>query len=143
MNKKIFSVTAIIILFLYSCGYDIKNNYDMLLINKSRKEISLIYSNDTNVQTKNNVAYYLSEQSATQPDSSRIIFKIGGKNAWHDYIESGKAKRLYFYIFETDTLKKYNNVFSMYDLVMRRKFIRALSYSESELHKVHWKIIIN
>ena len=128
-------------IFLYSCGYDITNNYDLVLINKSPKEISLLYSNEISAQTQNNVAYYLSGQSATPPDSSRIIYKTGGKDAWRNYIKEGKAKRLYLYIFETDTLKKYQNMYSMSYLVSQRKFRKILDYSVNELEQNHWKIV--
>jgi hypothetical protein len=141
--ERRFLLIVVSAIFFYSCVYDVVN-YEMLLINKSNKEISLLYSNDVFPElNENEVAYYLGDQSVTQPDSSRVIFKPGGKSAWHDYIEKGEAKRLYLYVFETDTLRKYNNDLRMHDLVERRKFIRALSYTEDELKKINWKIIIN
>ena len=141
--ERRFLLIAIYIVCFNSCGYDVVNNYDMLLINKSDKEISLLYSNDVLPELdENQVAYYLSDQSVTKPDSSRIIFKPGGKSAWHDYIEKREAKRLYLYVFETDTLRKYNNGLTMHDLVEHHKFISTLSYTEDELKKNKWKIII-
>src|ERR1700761_3780653 len=137
MKKKTLLLVSVSCVCICGC-YDIKVNHQLSLTNKSNKEISILYSNDVNLgPNENNVAFYLSDQSATMPDSSREIIRLGGKDSWHNYIGEGRAKKLFLYVFETDTLKKYNNIYSMYELVNRHKFLKILAYSENSLNKIN------
>jgi hypothetical protein len=119
-------------------------NHQLSLTNKSGKDISILYSNH-NAQrlTENNVAYYIADWNIMKSDSSKDIVKAGNKNAWHEYIEQGRTKKLFVYIFETDTLKKYSNIYSMDDIVREHKYLKLLSYSENDLNKIGWKIIFD
>jgi hypothetical protein len=67
----------------------------------------------------------------------------GGKDAWHYYIEKGRPKKLFIYIFDTDTLRKYNGSYSIDDIVGEHKYLKSLSYSEKDLDKIDWKITFN
>jgi hypothetical protein len=115
----------------------------LTIVNKSGKEISVLYSNDIfPPPDENNVEFYLSEENITKPDSSLNIVTMGDENAWHEYISNGKNKRLYFYIFEPDTLRKYQGLYSMYDFVQRGKYYKSQSFSENELKNRNWKVNI-
>ena len=142
MKKVLFWSLPSMCIYFCSC-YDITANHQLSIINKTQKDIAVLYSNNISpVAKKNNVAFYLSDQSITRPDSTRDIIRLGGKDAWHNYIEEGKAKKLFLYVFDTDTLKKYNNVYSMYELVSQHRFFKLLTYSENYLNKVNWQVTI-
>ncbi len=104
--------------------------------------ISFLYSNHVERNlTENNIAYFIRNDKIVKPDSSVEITILGGKEAWHDYIEEGKTKRLFLYVFSTDTLTKYNNLFSIDDLVHQHKYLKLFNYSENDLDKINWKIV--
>ncbi|MGZ3813126.1 MAG: hypothetical protein ACXVB0_17585 [Mucilaginibacter sp.] len=103
--------------------------------------ISLLYSNHAeNNLTENNIAYFIRDDQIVKPDSSLDITILGGRKAWHDYIEEGKTKRLFLYIFSTDTLIKYNHTLSIDDLVHQGKYLQLVNYSEKDLDKANWKL---
>ena len=136
-----FSIVAAICCFFYGC-YDVKVNYDLSITNKSKMKISLLYSNHVQKNlTENNIAYYIRDDKIVKPDSSLDITILGGREAWHDYMEEGKTKRLFLYVFSTDTLTKYNNSFSIDDLVHQHKYLKLFNYSENDLNKTNWKIV--
>jgi len=144
MIKKLIlksSIAVVICCSFYECC-DVKVNYDLSITNKSKKKISLLYSNHVKKNlTENNIAYFIRDDKIVKPDSTIDISIIGGREAWHDYIEEGKTKKLFLYIFSTDTLTKYNNHFSINDLVHQRKYLRLFNYSENDLDKTNWKIV--
>ncbi len=104
--------------------------------------ISFLYSNHVEGNlTENNIAYFISDYNIVKPDSSLKISILGGREAWHDYIEEGKTKRLFLYVFSADTLMKYNNLLSIDDLVHQHKYLKLFNYSENDLNKINWKIV--
>lgn len=136
-----FSIVVAICCIFYGC-YDVIVNHDLSITNKSKITISLLYSNHVEKNLKeNNIAYFIRDDKILKPDSSLDITILGGREAWHDYIEEGKTKRLFLYIFSTDTLTKYNNRFSIDDLVHQGKYLKLLNYSENDLNKTNWKIV--
>lgn len=127
---------------LYGC-YDIVNNYDLSINNKTDRKVAVLYSFNVDPKSNgNNVDYYLSDENAIEPDSTYTIVKVGGKDAWRDYIDEGKTKRLYFYFFETDTLKRYFNQFTMNDFVRQKKYYKRLEYTEKELKAINWTVVV-
>lgn len=127
----------------FFCGcYDIKINHDLSVRNKSKMNISLLYSNHAEkILTENNIAYFVREDNIVKPDSSFDITILGGREAWHNYIEEGKTRRLFLYVFSTDTLTKYNNRFSINDLVQQGKYLKVFNYTEADLNKMNWEIV--
>ena len=137
--KKIlfFSVIA----FLGSCIIDYYN-HKLSIVNKSGKEISVLESNDIEAPNDNYVAYYMADWVVIKPDSSRTLVMPGNEDAWHDYIQEGHDKKLYLYIFETNTLKEYKNN-SIQELVRIKKYFKSYTYSESDLDKINWTVIVD
>ena len=141
-NKNIF---LFIVAICFFCGcYDVRTNHQLSLTNKSDRKISILYSNlSDKTLTENNVAYYTSDWNIIKPDSSNDIVKLGGKDAWHNYIDKNKTRKLFIYVFETDSLKKYDGIYSMEDIVNKHKYLKLLCYSESDLNKINWQITFN
>ena len=130
----------LLLIFLCSC-YDVRTNHMLSMKNNSNRIISILYSNKTAPDSnENNIAYYLSDQNLLKPDSSRNIIILGGENAWHNYIQKENAKRLFVYVFDVDTLRKYNGVYSINDLRNNHKYLKMHSYSEQELKNSNWRI---
>jgi hypothetical protein len=134
-----FSVLLIFSVVIGGCVMDYSNS--MLQIhNKSKQPITVLYSNAINPSTENNIAYYIADDEIIKPDSVNTISKPGKQDAWHQYIEEGKDKHLYLFIFSVDTLKKYDDLYSMDQLSAMGKYLKVLKYSESELIKMNWKV---
>lgn len=124
-------------LFFSGCHYI---NHMLEIHNGSKQKITVLHSNSITPSTTNNVAYYIADWTIINPDSTNTL-TIGGKaNAWHQYIEEGKDKKLYLFIFSVDTLKKYDDLYSMDQLSAMGKYLKVLKYSEPELIKTNWKV---
>jgi hypothetical protein len=127
-------------LHILTSGFSCSNN--MLKVHNSSKEkITVLYSNTGKPSSDqdNNIAYYIADYVIIKPDSVNSI-RIGGKkNAWHNYIERGKDKQLYLYIFSVDSLKQYDG-YSMNELCSMGKYLKVLKYSEPELIKMNWRV---
>ena len=140
-NNHITNFMLVLICSLISGCYDVTTNHQLSIKNESKKQLSILYSNtDANLKNENNIAFYTSDWNTIKPDSSRDIVILGGKDAWHDYIEKSKTKKVFIYLFETDTLKKYDGINSMDDMVNQHKYLKLFSYSEQELDRINWQI---
>lgn len=140
MRRALFLCISIVV-FVSSCIIDYYND-QLSITNNSGKELSVLYSNEVEASTENNVAAYIADWGTVKPDSTFTIVKPGRENVWHQYIQKGGTKKLYFYIFETDTLRKYKNAYSMRGFVQMNKYFKALSFSEDELKKINWNVVV-
>lgn len=123
----------------YGCLIDFHNS--MLRIqNKTTKKISILYADSLSVNTKNNVAFYISDQRVILPDSTNTIFKNGNENAWHEYIEERPEKKLFLFVFSVDDLNKYNGYYTMDQLCDMHKYIKVLSFFEKQLIQSNLKV---
>lgn len=140
--KKIVCGFLIIILFhCFSGCTDVSINHTLSITNKSNTKISILYSNEANKRsTENNIAYFIRDQNIIPPDSSFDIPIMGRRDAWHQYINEGNSKKLYIYIFSVDSLTKANGIYSMDELVNKKKYLELTSYSEEQLSKINWQI---
>jgi len=75
------------------------------------------------------------------PDSSFEIAILGRNDSWHRYINEGRTKQLFLYVFNVDSLKKFDGSYSMDDLINQRKYLSCKQYSEEQLDKIKWKIV--
>ncbi|MDB5128053.1 hypothetical protein [Mucilaginibacter sp.] len=126
-------------LFFCGCHY---TNYMLEVHNSSKQKITVLYSNTVKPSSinENNIAYYIADDEIIKPDSVNTISKPGKQDAWHQYIEEGKDKHLYLFIFSVDTLKKYDSLYSMGQLSAMGKYLKVFKYSEPELIKMNWKV---
>ncbi|WP_342644739.1 hypothetical protein [Mucilaginibacter sp. CSA2-8R] len=115
----------------------------MTVVNKLDKTISVDYQNSPTPALEGNlVVFYTGDDQQIQPDSAKAISKNGGKNAWHDFIEDGKTKVLYIYVFDTDSLQTYEERLPIAVLINQHKYIKQLRFTEDALKKAGWKITI-
>lgn len=108
------------------------------VVNKSPVRITVEIVNDTTERTANNIAYYLSHPIA--PNDTSFITRAG-KNAWLEYINERKAKTLYVFFFDLDSLSKYEKGGAdMSYLLGNKKYLKRLDYSLDELTRSNWEI---
>ncbi|GAC1303369.1 MAG: hypothetical protein NVSMB24_09270 [Mucilaginibacter sp.] len=110
------------------------------IINKSKMDISVLYSNGTD-ETENSTDYYTRNDNIIKPDSTYILRKRGKKDEWSKYITEGPGKKISIYIFAVDTLRGYRNIESMNELCYHHKYLKKFIYSESQLAHNNWKIV--
>lgn len=138
MLKIALTLLSAICMFLTSCDY---YNHSLVITNNSKKPISILESNTRLPEREGNyVAYYLSQQIDTAANYNLVI--NGRENAWIDYINDGPEKKLYLYAFDIDTLKLYNEGWSMRELLADHKYSHIFRYSKEELDKVGWNVVV-
>ncbi|WP_413670231.1 hypothetical protein ACEN9X_09995 [Mucilaginibacter sp. Mucisp86] len=134
MKRKILLLAPVM---LTGCIVDHFDRH-LSVVNKSPVRIAVEAVNDTTKRTANNIAYYQSH--AIAPNDTSFITRAG-KNAWLEYINEGKAKTLYVYFFDLDTLNKYDKGGAdMSYLLGNKKYLKRFDYSLDELTKSNWEI---
>lgn len=134
MKRKILLLLPVL---LTGCIMDYSDRR-VSVVNKSPVRIAVEIVNDTTERTANNIAYYQSHPIA--PNDTSFITRAG-KNAWLEYINEGKAKTLYIYFFDVDSLNKYDKGGAdMSYLLGNKKYLKRLDYSLDELTKSNWEI---
>jgi hypothetical protein len=137
-NVTILIASAIL---LDGCIYD-QFNHTISVVNKSNRTISVLYDNDEKSDSNENyIAYYTSDYQIIKPDSTWNMVKPGGENAWHDYIQEAEPKKLFIYVFDLDTLRKYDSADLVRNVRDEHKYIEKMIFSEVELAKQNWKIV--
>lgn len=108
-------------------------------------KISVLYSKVKQGKiTENNIAFYITDRNIISPDSVYDITTLGGQDAWHEVIEDSPDKKLFIYVFNTDSLIKYNSTqYSINDLVYLNKYLKRYEYTERQLIDDNWKINFN
>jgi hypothetical protein len=118
-------------------------NDKLSVTNKTKKRVSILYSNDIGVDTTtNDVAFYVDDRNILMPDSALRFSIMGDEKAWHYYIDEGKPKRLFFAFFDTETVKWYENSYTMNQMVDYKLYFKLDSYTENELEKMGWNVVI-
>lgn len=139
--RRVLLLYVLIGVFVPSCIVDYYS-HQLSITNNTGNELSVLYSNAVEAPTENNVDFYIADWETVKPDSTFTLTNHGKENAWHEYIQEGSAKKLYFYIFETDTLRKYRNIYNMKDMVAGGRYFKSMSYSEAEMGKIHWNLVV-
>lgn len=124
-----------LVLFFEGCDY---SNHMLRVHNGSSIKISVLYSNNKKGSTENLVDFYTSDYNIIHPKDTSDIIIGGKKNAWHEYISEGPDKKLYIFIFATDSLLKYKGTNSMPMLCSEYKYLKLFEYSEEQLRKQNW-----
>ncbi len=141
VNRRIIKFSLIITILLFLACWDVRFNDSLRVINNSAERISILHSNQkTGDLTANHIAFFVDDYNTVAPGDTSLIHIMGNDGAWHDYISQGIDQKLYLYVFNVDTLKKYQDTYSMDDLVEMGKYISLLQYSERELKSKHWLI---
>lgn len=127
------TVLTILISFLYSAC--IPNDGRLYFINKSDKIISIECAQDSVPSTYGGKIQYYRRDSIV-PNNFKKVLKTGPKDSWVQYVRNSPHKKLYIFVYDYDTLIKYNDM----DTVRARKLYKELSFTEEELNKINWQI---
>jgi hypothetical protein len=139
-NKSFKLLLLVFVILIFSgCGMDYSNSL-LSVENKSKLNISILYNNGEYEKDGNLVAYYIAEHNTIEPDSLRPIFRPGRESEWHDYIQEGKHKKLFIYVFEVDSLKKHNSSIRISQVLDAHEYLKKLEFTEEQLIKSNWKI---
>jgi len=121
------------ITFIVSC-----DTYDFIdLINECDAEIACDYSLDTTpiFPSVNHTDYYISN-SIEKGKSNR--FTKSGSNGWKRFIDESPRKRLSIFIYQTDSIRKYESI----DSLKFKGLYNRIDYSVSDLEKLGYEIHI-
>jgi len=135
MKRKVLLLLPVL---LTGCVMDSYYGRPLSVVNKSSVRVAVDIVNDTTKRTENNIAYYQSNEIA--PYDTAFI-KKPGEDAWLEYVNKGNAKTLYIYIFDIDSLNKYQKGGAdMSYLPGNKKYLKRLDYSLDELTKANWVV---
>lgn len=56
--------------------------------------------------------------------------------AWIQYVRNSPHKKLFIFVYDYDTLLKYNNI----DTIRAKRLFKELSFTEKELNDINWHI---
>jgi hypothetical protein len=73
------------------------------------------------------------------PGEKKIKSRLGAKNEWEKVVLSGDSQKLYVFLFDNDTINKYD----WKTIVTKEKYQNRLSFSLKELQTSNWNVIIN
>lgn len=122
-----------IIIFNISCDH-----FDSLpIINNSKRYIFYDCSYDSipDFPSRGKKEFY--ENNKTFPNDTNRNTLIG---SWKRYVKESKYKKLFVFIYDYDTLKKYNNI----DTVkQKRLYVKRYAYSYEDLESMNWTITYN
>jgi hypothetical protein len=129
MKKKIiFYIGAVCSLF--GCDY---NDGRLQVKNSGYIDIAVEFSKDTVPIGNNLVEYFISQ--AIAPGKTERFLMPGNNIAWSNYIQISKNKKLNVFVYDLDTLKKYQNM----DSIRHKKlYIKRIKISEEELNQKNW-----
>jgi len=127
MNK----IWILLVFLLPACIYE-WGDARLKIINRTNHEISFDYNIDT-----------VPKYPSTKRD--RPITYIGdtshvpeNRDNWPAAIERSNNKKLNLFIYNVDSLKKYNEI----DLLIQKGIYKRFSYSREELEKSNWIVTI-
>ncbi len=109
------------------------------VVNLLTAEITLSPQLDTVPQfpSINKTEYYLSD--TLYPEDTARLIQEGMEDAWPFFISESVNDKLNLFVYNVDTLKKYQSI----DTLIRRKLYTRYSRSKNELEKSDWIVIIN
>jgi len=135
MNGMKFYIVLIIVLFS-SCVYD-PIDKRLLVVNHQTNDIVIYWNSDTipEFPSVNHTEVYLTNYGIRSNDS--LWVPEDGAN-WPKYLDSAINKRLNLFVYNVDTIKKYNNI----DTINIKKRYQRLEYSKQQLEKLNWRIVV-
>ncbi len=135
--KKGTSSNLLLLFFFLSgckCGYESGWDYRLQIKNESTKAIIMRFSYDSvpSFIDFEDKTYYVKE---IKPDSVQSIWS---KEKWDHRLTHSYNKKLNFYFFDNEILKKYSSIDS---LLQNKLWIKEISLSKEELEQNNWLVV--
>jgi hypothetical protein len=117
------------VIALVSCDF-----YDdrLSIYNKTDKSIFVSIS----VDSFSSNSFYDSESIYS---GEKKVLPIRGKNKWSTYVVRNTVDKLYFFIYDLDTLNKYNNFEYLND---QKLYIKKIELTGEQIYQRNWTIEI-
>jgi hypothetical protein len=133
MKKYLFFVTVLFTSCIYDPAPDI-----ITVINKSNENILLDWNNKPQPQypALNSVEIYCEDYFCGVNDT--LYATENGKWGWVNLIASSQDKKVYFFIFNADSVKQYNSI----DHLILKNMYKRVEYSLEQLEASNWTIEI-
>jgi hypothetical protein len=135
MKKKWIQISLLLVLqFFYGCDY---YDFRLVVINKLEHPISVQDFRNLYPHTEdfNSVDYYI--QTEILPNARENLMK-SGRNAWRESVGNNSNKNLNLFVFNTDTLRKYNSI----GYLLENQLYTVYSFSLEELEDMKWEVKI-
>lgn len=131
-----------ILITLYSCEYlddrvliINKTNKSLYYVLASKDSLNNIYYNTLSTDNQDDYSYHVKTIDSNLKSVEAIL---GAKNEWEKVVLYGDSQKLYIFIFNLDTLNKYN----WRSIVEKEMYYKRISYRLEELKKNNWEILI-
>jgi hypothetical protein len=111
------------------------NNEDIHYFLFNKDSLKNLYEEDT----ISNLFYYTNYIDSLSPQEKKNESRLGAKNEWEKIVLHGDSQKLFVFIFNIDTIKKYD----WKTIVTNEKYQNRLSFSLKELQSSNWNIVIN
>jgi hypothetical protein len=133
MRRQILASIAALFI-LTRCDY---SDSKLMIKNHSKKTIAIQPFEDTIINSSilSKVPYY--ETIRFYPNDSAYQF-LPGKDAWKWETRNSKNKKLNIFVFDLDTLRKYNDM----EFIRLNKMYKRYELTEKELNNSNWIIDI-
>ena len=140
MDAKLVAMRSLLLMFflcvfLNSCDY---NDHRLWIEKDTNQSISFSTDQDTIPQLSNVNPTEYHFTNAVSPGESENFVKPGSTKGWSYFIANSKNERLNLFVYDIDSLKKYQSI----DTLIRRQIYTRHSFTEQELDKMDWKIVI-
>lgn len=124
-------IFLIIILIIFErCDF---SDNKLRVTNTKNQSIAIAFSKDSLLTDVNLVDFYIANQ--INPQTTKIIYQRG---SWSNYIKGSKNNKIFFFIIDVETLKRYQ---SMDSIKINKLYLKIVGLTEGELNKQNWEII--
>jgi len=108
----------------------------LMVINHTKSQIVFEHDAKNELATSelNNTEFYLGRP--LEVGDSTYVAEYGG--SWPNFFKRSKFQKLNLFIFNFDTLKRYSGI----NYLVEHKLYRRFEFSEADLEKSNWQIIV-
>jgi hypothetical protein len=140
---KYKSILILFIVFHYGCEYV---DDRLVVVNNTDHNIEFVlFDKDSLVNLYDGYdldslnTFRINHIISLNPGEKKIKSRLGAKNEWEKVVLSGDSQKLYVFLFDNDTINKYD----WKTIVTKEKYQNRLSFSLKELQTSNWNVIIN
>lgn len=112
-------------------------DYRLRLVNHTSYQFGVDYNFDTIPQYPSviNTDFYF-DHPVKISDTIKMLEK--SYKPWSQFFKRNKTNKLNLFIYNIDSLKKYDSI----DTLIKRKIYKNLKYSEQQLKKLNWIVVV-
>ena len=133
MKRYLISISFL----LFACTMEPAGDYRLRLVNHTSYQFGVDYNFDTIPQYPSviNTDFYF-DHPVKISDTIKMLEK--SYKPWSQFFKRNKTNKLNLFIYNIDSLKKYDSI----DTLIKRKIYKNLKYSEQQLKKLNWIVVV-